>query len=398
MEECQMVKRKWKARFLIAGALGAAAMSAVAGQITLYGRTGFQGPNLTTTSTAPNLVRSALNDVASSIVVTSGTWEACTEAYFRGRCALLPPGNYSNVSGELTAQVASVRQFSEQPASSRVTLYPDAAPVVAAPVIVSPAPAQVVVPEQRQVVVVPEQRQVVVSAPVVTAPVVTSQVVTTPVVTAPIVTTPVVTAVPIPTGARVTLYQHKGHLVRAVELTSSIDNLDRRNFEDSADSAMVSGGVWRLCDSERGRGTCTDFQPGQYDSLGALNGRVRSAYLVTQVQERVATVATVPPGRAIVYEFPNFGGAPQVIEYGRAPDMAWTNFRNPASSVRIESGSWLVCSDIGYQGECRVLEPGEYPYITGMGGIASARQVWRPQYQQNPQQYGSLDLRRQSTP
>src|SRR4029453_13796693 len=384
MEECQMVKRKWKSRLLIAGALGVAAMSAVAGQITLYGRTGFQGPNMTTTSTAPNLGRSAPNDVASSIVVPSGTWEACTEAYFRGRCALLPPGNYSNVSGELTGQVASVRQFSEQPASSRVVLYPDAAPVtnytVAAPLVVSPAPAQVVVPEQRQVVV---------STPVVTAPVVTSQVVTTPVVTAP-----VVTAVPIPTGARVTLYQHKGHLVRAVELTSSIDSLDRRNFEDSADSAMVSGGVWRLCDSERGRGTCTDFQPGQYDSLGALNGRVRSAYLVAQVQERVATVAVVPPGRAIVYEFPNFGGAPQVIEYGRAADMAWTNFRNPASSVFIESGSWLVCSDIGYQGECRVLEPGAYPYITGMGGIASARQVWRPDYQQYPHEYASPALRR----
>ena len=374
-----MIKRKWKSKFLIAGALGVAATSAVAGQITLYGRTGFQGPNMTTTVTAPNLVRSSLNDVASSVVVTSGTWEACTEAYFRGRCALLPPGNYSNVSGDLTAQVASVRQFSEQPSSSRVVLYPDAAPVVAAPVVVSPAPPTVVVPEQRQVVV---------STPVVTAPVVTAQV----------VTTPVVTAVPIPAGARVTLYQHRGHLVRAVELTSSIDDLDRRNFVDAADSAMVSGGVWRLCDNERGRGTCTDFQPGQYDSLGALSGKVRSAYLVTQVQERVATVAAIPPGRAIVYEFPNYGGAGQVIEYGRAPDMAWTNFRNPASSLRIESGTWLVCSDIGYQGECRVLEPGEYPYITGMGGIASARQVWRPQYSQYSQQYGSLDLRRQSTP
>ena len=124
-----------------------------------------------------------------------------------------------------------------------------------------------------------------------------------------------------------------------------------------------------------------------------LSGRIRSAYLVTPVQERVATVAAVPAGRAIVYEYPNFAGSPAVIEYGRAPDMDWAYFRNPASSVRIESGSWLVCSDIGYQGECRVLEPGDYPTLTSFGlrGIASARQVWRPEY-------GSLDLRRQSTP
>jgi hypothetical protein len=109
------------------------------------------------------------------------------------------------------------------------------------------------------------------------------------------------------------------------------------------------------------------------------------------VQERAATVVAVPPGRAVVYQYANFGGPSAVIEYGRAPDMDWTSFRNPASSLRIESGSWLVCSDIGYQGECRVLDPGDYPTLTGLGnGIGSARQVWRPQY-------GSLDLRNQAT-
>ena len=389
-----MTRGKWS-NLAMAGVLMLGAASASAGQITLYGRAGFQGSNMTTTDTAPNLVRSALNDTAGSIVVTSGTWEACTEAYFRGRCALLAPGNYSNLRGDLTGLVASVRPFSDQPSSARVVVYPDTTAVtnytVATPVIVSPVPAPVVVsPAPAPVVVSP--------APVVVSPA-PAPVVVSPEPRQVIVTTPVVSAVPIPTGARVTLYQHRGHLVRAVELTSSIDSLDRRNFEDSADAALVSGGVWRLCDSERGRGTCTDFQPGQYDSLGALTGKVRSAYLVMPVQERVATVAVVPPGRAIIYEFPNFGGAAQVIEYGRAPDMDWTNFRNPASSVRIESGSWLVCSDIGYQGECRVLDPGEYPYMTGFGrGIASARQVWRPQYGSVVPQYGSLDLRRQSTP
>jgi hypothetical protein len=102
--------------------------STSAGQITLYGRAGFQGSNMTTTETAPNLIRSALSDTASSIVVTSGTWEACTQAYFRGRCALLAPGNYSNISGDLTS-VASVRPFSDQPSSARVVVYPDTAAV-----------------------------------------------------------------------------------------------------------------------------------------------------------------------------------------------------------------------------------------------------------------------------
>ena len=83
-----MTKGKWS-ELAMAGVLMLAAGSASAGQITLYGRAGLQGSNMTTTETAPNLIRSALSDTASSIVVTSGTWEACTQAYFRGRCSLL---------------------------------------------------------------------------------------------------------------------------------------------------------------------------------------------------------------------------------------------------------------------------------------------------------------------
>jgi beta/gamma crystallin len=354
--------RGWKMKLAVAGALSVAAVSALAGQVTLYERPAFQGQSTITTIARPNLPRAYFNDGASSIVVSDGMWEACTEANFRGRCAQLVPGNYSGLSGQLNGFVASVRQIDYQPAPARVVIAPDVTTVA-----INPAPAQVVVnPAPATVVVNPIPQQVVVAAPVVTA-------------------------VPIPAGARVTLYQHQGHLIRAVELTSSIDSLEKRNFENSADAALVSGGVWRLCDRERGRGSCNDFAPGRYDTLGALDGRVKSAYLVVPVQERAATVVAVPPGRAVVYQYANFGGPSAVIEYGRAPDMDWTSFRNPASSLRIESGSWLVCSDIGYQGECRVLDPGDYPVMTGLGnGIGSARQVWRPQY-------GSMDLRNQAT-
>lgn len=48
------------------------------------------------------------------------------------------------------------------------------------------------------------------------------------------------------------------------------------------------------------------------------------------------------------------------------------------ASLRVDSGSWLVCSDLGYQGERRVLGPGDYLVLMGLlgRGIESARQVW----------------------
>jgi hypothetical protein len=50
--------------------------------------------------------------------------------------------------------------------------------------------------------------------------------------------------------------------------------------------------------------------------------------------------------------------------------------------MRVESGTWLMCPDIGYQGQCQVFDPGEYPVLgTPLErGIVSARQVWRPEY------------------
>jgi len=71
---------------------------------------------------------------------------------------------------------------------------------------------------------------------------------------------------------------------------------------------------------------------------------------------------------------------------GIANDLDWAHFSNPthrATSVRVESGNWLFCSDMAFQGECRVLGPGEYPDVVALGplpnGIRSARQVTSPE-------------------
>jgi hypothetical protein len=378
MNRCEERKTRRSNRvFATIGVLTLMASNVFAGQITLYEHPGFKGQSLTTTIALPNLAQSAFDDVASSVVVSDGTWEACTEPFFRGRCAQLAPGTYRKLSSELNGLVASVRQIGYEPEPARVVINPDSPTVavnaVPVPVVINSSAAPVVITHAPgSLVVAPEE--------CVVAP-------------------PVVSTVQVPTAARVVLYQHTGGGVRAIELSSNVDNLDVRQFGSSADAALVSDGIWRLCDGEGARGHCTDFSPGQYSSLGALNGKVRSAYVLASVPDHLAAVAAVPAGRAVLYELPNFGGARAVVEYGPAPDLDWARFKNPASSLRIESGSWLVCSDLGYQGDCQVLDPGDYPALTALlgRGIASARQVWRPEY-------GSLgrvvahDVQRESHP
>jgi hypothetical protein len=271
--------------------------------------------------------------------------------------------------------VVSVRQIAYDPGPARVVVYPDSQqPQIAAvqpPVVINSGAAPVVINSASP-------------APVVVSPDYSRPVV---VESRPLVVSP--DAIPVPAGPRIILYQNTARGMRAVELNSGVDDLNSRNFSNSAYAAFVSSGTWRLCDRESGRGHCSEFAPGRYESLGGLEGHVRSAYLVSTSPERVANIPNYPPGRAVLYQFPNFSGQSALVEYGRAPDLDWAHFKQPAESLRVESGTWLVCSEIGYQGECRVLGPGDYPQLTDLmnSGVYSARQVWRPQYGYNTAHY-----------
>jgi hypothetical protein len=337
-------------KLALAAALALTAAGAYAGEITLFQKSGFQGRNMTAIDAVPNLERSAFNEVASSIIVNDGTWEACTETYFRGRCAQLTPGQYSRLSRDL-GLIASVRQVGVAPSSGRIIIGPDSVAMSTNPIVVERAPVVI----DRQPVVVAQ------SQPVIVAPEIAR----------------------LPAGPRITLYQHTSRGIRAVDVTADTGNLSVRSFDNRADAAFVTGGVWRLCDGPNGQGECFDYGPGTYPTLGTLNQRVESAFLISSLpQPTVSSVAPIQPGRLVVYQFQNFGGPSAVVENGRAPDMDWANFRYPPASLRVESGSWLICPELGYQGDCRVYGPGEYPTLgTPLErGIASARQVWRPEY------------------
>ena len=155
------------------------------------------------------------------------------------------------------------------------------------------------------------------------------------------------------------------------------------------------------------RGRCTELLPGSYPSMSVtLNGRIasvrevgfappprtvyvdppaRTVYVEPPIYSS-SSVAPYPMGRAYLYEDPNFAGAWVAVDRGIANDLDWAHFTNAthrATSVRVESGNWLFCTDMAFQGECRLLGPGEYRDLS-LGplaqGIRSARQISSPEY------------------
>lgn len=94
--------------------------------------------------------------------------------------------------------------------------------------------------------------------------------------------------------------------------------------------------------------------------------------------------SALSPGRITLYEYPNFAGPRVTIESSMAQSLDWANFNNPlhrAESARVESGTWKICPDRAFQGECRVVGPGDYATLSGAlaSGIASAEPVLSPQ-------------------
>jgi hypothetical protein len=89
----------------------------------------------------------------------------------------------------------------------------------------------------------------------------------------------------------------------------------------------------------------------------------------------------------VLYEGPNFSGRSYVVTDNALRNLSGTGFNDRASSLRVEQGYWMFCSDADYNGECLTYGPGDYPNLSLElnNRISSARRIsHRYPYNQNP--------------
>jgi hypothetical protein len=282
---------------LVAGAIVLACSAAASAEITLYGRENFRGRSIVVDEAAANLAGSRLNDRASSLSVRRGTWEACSEPYYRGNCVTLPPGEYPSLDAAgIGNAISSVREV-----------------------------------DRPRVVVVPARSRGVV------------------------------------------LFEGADFTGASIAVDGQAGSLDR--FNDRARSMIVYDGQWELCEHDRFRGDCRLFGPGRYATLGRLSGDLSSLRPAEAVA--YAPVPANTPPRVVLYEGQNFRGRATAID-----EDLLANFRNlgiddSASSLRVDGGSWVLCSGANFQGQCWTFGPGEYPVLPPAltDQVSSARRV-----------------------
>ena len=191
-------------------------------------------------------------------------------------------------------------------------------------------------------------------------------------------------------SAQLTLFEHDNFQGQRFDVRGAVENLGNTGFNDTASSIRIRAGTWQICDDAYFRGHCVTLQPGEYPSLGrmGLNDKVSSARELGGYGPPPQQGGNWGGGaRAVLYSRPDFGGRTFVIDSDVVRDLNNTGFNDRASSLRIEQGYWMFCSDANFGGQCLTFGPGEYPNLPPAlaDRISSGRRVSNHYpYRQNP--------------
>lgn len=85
--------------------------------------------------------------------------------------------------------------------------------------------------------------------------------------------------------------------------------------------------------------------------------------------------AAAQAGELTLYTDDNFGGRSLTLR-GATPDLVPLGFNDRTSSVIVRSGTWELCEHAAFQGQCIVLQRGEYRRLDGFNDqVSSVREV-----------------------
>jgi Beta/Gamma crystallin len=206
------------------------------------------------------------------------------------------------------------------------------------------------------------------------------------------------------TADKITFFEGDNYGGRQFTADGPVTNFDRSGFNDRAHSAVVHDGRWEICVDANFNGSCSVLAPGTYPNLGAYAGRISS---VRPMEARDSSNRGDERGRnrgarATLYEGPNLSGRSFALN-DVMRNMDSTGFNDRASSLRVESGYWIFCSDSDFRGDCRTFGPGDYASLPGMNNvISSGRQISsdypysdRPNWQRDPYRQSQNNPNRQ---
>jgi hypothetical protein len=97
---------------VVVGGQNAGATNVGVGRVILFDDERMNGRSMVAGENMVDLVNTGFNDEVASIVVEGGSWEFCTDAFFRGQCRILKAGQYRRLDPVLFRSISSLRAAS----------------------------------------------------------------------------------------------------------------------------------------------------------------------------------------------------------------------------------------------------------------------------------------------
>lgn len=194
---------------------------------------------------------------------------------------------------------------------------------------------------------------------------------------------------------RITFYQDDNFGGRQFSADRPVTNFANNGFNDRVRSAVVHEGRWEICVDADFSGGCSVLGPGSYPTLGAYADRISSVRPMDArySNDRHEDRSRNREARATLYEGPNLSGRSYPL-HDTMRNLDTTGFNDRASSLRVESGYWIFCSDSEFRGDCRTFGPGDYASLPGMNNVISSGRRIANDYPYE----GKPDWRRDSYP
>ena len=193
-------------------AVAAIACGAQAAELKVYKQPNFSGDSLTLNGEVRDFASRRFQDQISSVVVTSGRWQLCSQPDFGGDCVTLGRGEYARLDEKLFHRVESARLVEDRVAQRDERFDAQRG--------------------KRW------QRHAGVSS--------------------------------------IELYSRPGFEGRAYQTEQDMDSLAATGLDRRVNSVIVNEGSWQVCSQPNYRGFCRVLEPGQYDDLGRMSGQIGS--------------------------------------------------------------------------------------------------------------------------
>ena len=200
-------------------------------------------------------------------------------------------------------------------------------------------------------------------------------------------------------GGAIVFYEHPDFYGQSLPVSQDERSLGRLGFNDKASSVQVFSGRWEVCVDGDFRGTCRilDASTPQLSNLrlndnissvrrldGAGYGRNdhwsrdqrrgRDDHRGNRAYDRHGSGGY--NSGLVLFEDTGFDGRALPVT-GDISDLGRSGMNDKASSVQVNAGRWLVCSDPSFRGRCEIVNRsnGRLNYIRMNDNISSVRRI-----------------------